>query len=471
MTKERLVRLLLDDSDALLLLDSKIDISTEGLTPQYGNRLRKTEPKMNAMIISKYIISMKAEINPSDRYREVVIKVLTKLSQFHNNSRNNDDTHGYTSKSLLEIRREDILRYLDTLRKPESVDPLHKWIGTYNIYRIHLIRFFKWLYYHDLEQDKRPKPAVVDNIPQLKRKEQSIYKPTDLWTEEDDILFLKYCPNKRDRCYHAMSRDSSCRPHELLKLRIKDIVFKVAGHYRYAEILVNGKTGSRHIPLINSIPYLKDWLDDHPYGGNPNAVFLCGTGRGLGRILQTTSLGQIYSHYKKNVFAKLLEDQSVPSEDKQKIRELLKKPWNPYIRRHSALTDKSKFLKEHILRQHSGWSPRSQMHLKYLHYFGNESSESLLQAYGIITTDCQQKDSLRPKQCPSCNEPNKPDSKFCAKCRMVLTYDAYTETIEEKEEKDKLIDVLAKKQEKFEQLIQSLIDSGQLKPNIQTQVN
>jgi predicted nucleic acid-binding Zn ribbon protein len=40
-------------------------------------------------------------------------------------------------------------------------------------------------------------------------------------------------------------------------------------------------------------------------------------------------------------------------------------------------------------------------------------------------------DVLKPKQCPNCNEPNKPDSKFCAKCRMVLTYDAYNETIEE----------------------------------------
>ena len=36
---------------------------------------------------------------------------------------------------------------------------------------------------------------------------------------------------------------------------------------------------------------------------------------------------------------------------------------------------------------------------KYLHYFGNESSESLLEAYGIVPKD-QQIDQLRPKQCP-----------------------------------------------------------------------
>ncbi|MFZ0405720.1 MAG: hypothetical protein WAL79_07835, partial [Nitrososphaeraceae archaeon] len=62
-----------------------------------------------------------------------------------------------------------------------------------------------------------------------------------------------------------MSRDASCRPSEILKVRIKDVVFKLAGNKQYAEVLVNGKTGSRHIPLINSIPYVKDYLDEHPF--------------------------------------------------------------------------------------------------------------------------------------------------------------------------------------------------------------
>ena len=48
---------------------------------------------------------------------------------------------------------------------------------------------------------------------------------------------------------------------------------------------------------------------------------------------------------------------------------------------------------------------------------------------------------------------------------MVLTYDAYNETIEEKQVKDKQIEEMIRKQEQFEQLIQSLIDSGQLRAN------
>ena len=75
------------------------------------------------------------------------------------------------------------------------------------------------------------------------------------------------------------------------------------------------------------------------------------------------------------------------------------------------------------------------MHLKYVHYFGNESTESILEAYGL-TPKSEQVDKLRPKTCPNCTEPNKVDSKFCAKCRMVLTFDAFTETLEEKSQKE-----------------------------------
>lgn len=40
----------------------------------------------------------------------------------------------------------------------------------------------------------------------------------------------------------------------------------------------------------------------------------------------------------------------------------------------------------------------------------------------------QQKQAiLLSKTCPHCSEPNKPDTKFCVSCKMVLTYDAYTQ--------------------------------------------
>jgi endonuclease IV len=49
----------------------------------------------------------------------------------------------------------------------------------------------------------------------------------------------------------------------------------------------------------------------------------------LGRVLGVASLSRIYNNYRTNIFPKLLEDPNIAPEDRQKIKELLKKPWNP----------------------------------------------------------------------------------------------------------------------------------------------
>jgi ribosomal protein L37AE/L43A len=156
----------------------------------------------------------------------------------------------------------------------------------------------------------------------------------------------------------------------------------------------------------------------------------------MGRQLTVNGLYNIYKDYREEFFPRLLKDPTVSNEDKSKINALLAKPFNPYIRRHSALTEKSTKLRSNILNQHAGWSMNSNMARKYLHYFGNESSESLLEAYGIVTKDKIPIDTLNPKICPNCNEGNTQDAKFCSKCRMVLTYDAYNETVESQKEKE-----------------------------------
>ena len=86
-----------------------------------------------------------------------------------------------------------------------------------------------------------------------------------------------------------ISRDTACRPHEILGIKVKDVVFKMAGDRQYAEVLVNGKTGSRTIPLINSIPYVKDWIDSHPQRTNPNAYLIFGMGKGLVKVNRTVN--------------------------------------------------------------------------------------------------------------------------------------------------------------------------------------
>jgi site-specific recombinase XerD len=103
----------------------KIKSATEGLTTEYYKLLNSNKiSKENASTIANYILSMKNETNLSDNYRRAIIKTLSPFSVYNNNNK----------KSFRSMTRQDLLSYLDSFRKPESVDPMHKWIGTYNLY-------------------------------------------------------------------------------------------------------------------------------------------------------------------------------------------------------------------------------------------------------------------------------------------------------------------------------------------------
>ena len=121
----------------------------------------------------------------------------------------------------------------------------------------------------------------------------------------------------------------------------------------------------------------------------------------------------------------------------------------------------------------------SNMAQKYIHYFGNESSESLLEAYGIVTKNSTPIDTLNPKICPNCNEGNTQDAKFCSKCKMIMTFEGYQQALEEQKQKEDRLTVIEnqmkallstlgniKDQSQVNQMAQTLYDSSILKKTI-----
>jgi len=204
--------------ESLIDLERKIDSITKTLSRPYFNKILKDLLKSNpanAKTIVDYILTEQTEINIKDSTKESKIKTLVWLSNFHEN------------KSFIKLTKQDILEYLNNLRKPILEDPSNKWIGTYNGRQIMLSKFFKWLYYPYEDYRKRSIPICMQGIRKLPRKEKTSYKPSDIWEAREHVVFLKYCPYKRDRCYHSLARDMSARPHEILNLKFKDIKFNI----------------------------------------------------------------------------------------------------------------------------------------------------------------------------------------------------------------------------------------------------
>jgi hypothetical protein len=81
----------------------------------YAKHLR-TLSEDNIKTIVEYINALSIETTLSPRYRKDVIDLLTRFAKHT------------TSKQFKDITRDDIVNFLNSYRKPETKDPLHKWM-------------------------------------------------------------------------------------------------------------------------------------------------------------------------------------------------------------------------------------------------------------------------------------------------------------------------------------------------------
>ena len=63
------------------------------------------------------------------------------------------------------------------------------------------------------------------------------------------------------------------RPHEVTLLKIKNL--RLGPRYAEEEIPHESKTGTGPLLLTCSFPYVRDWLNEHPFRNEPNARVIC----------------------------------------------------------------------------------------------------------------------------------------------------------------------------------------------------
>lgn len=459
------------------LLQKKLENATEGIRRAWRLKIASLTDQ-DKLLIADFINDFQNTENIRFGTRRVYLMNLFLLI------RSAQSRFDKEPSVLKAITKADIEAYLYGLRKSTITDPDQGWISTYNQRLTTFLKFYKWLNYRHISPSRlRPKPALLEGIPFLQRKELTPVKASDLWTQEEDKVFLKYCDDDRMKLFHTMADDTSARPHELLALRIGDVKIKNTNGRIYGEVEIGrgGKTKSRTVPLIISLPYFKALLLNHPEGSNPNSFIFRSIrtkDRYTNKPITPGAVNSLYGNARREQFPKLLERPDVPPEDKIIIKEMLAKPWNPYLRRHISLTEKARLVNEYTLRQHAGWTKTSQMVRIYTHELGGESSRQFLKAYGILPEETDQKLNM-PKYCPNCNEPNKPDARFCInqKCNLPLTFDAYAEAKEKELEKENKVELMQeqmvlimsylmeKDPEKKAEISRNLIEKGYMPKN------
>jgi integrase len=168
---------------------------------------------------------------------------------------------------------------LDTKIKNSEEDPDKRWITTWNDYLVRIKYFFRWMYnckdkdeYENITFSEWLTPDFVQ-IKKKNTKRISPYLENELWEREDLLTIIKYESYKRNKAILTLLWDLDARPHEITLLKIKHIRLKEK--YGEGEIPYEAKTGTGPILLTTSFPYVRDWLNEHPFRNEPNSRLIC----------------------------------------------------------------------------------------------------------------------------------------------------------------------------------------------------
>src|SRR5688500_14472675 len=106
----------------------------------------------------------------------------------------------------------------------------------------------------------------------------SPYLENELWEKDDILTIIKYEIYKRNKAILSLLWDLDARPHEITLLKIKHIRLKEK--YGEGEIPHEAKTGTGPILLTMSFPYVRDWINEHPFKNESEARLICNLNNG-----------------------------------------------------------------------------------------------------------------------------------------------------------------------------------------------
>lgn len=365
---------------------------------RYLNKLRSKENNIN-QYYAKELRDM------SDRSKIMYLTSICKLFE-NNEQRNRSRRTKNLNSTILEnvdinkLTKQDINDFLSC----EWFDKLSN--NTKNQYLIRIKKYLKFSNREDLIEELGDKS--------YKEEERTLSK-TDLISREDLELILKYC-NLKLKTLIMVLYEGALRIDEALNIRLKHIKFN--GGYAILRVEIS-KTKQRDIPLIESIPYLKEYLNNKHFEPN-DKIF---------PYKWNSTVNGTLDYLKKRLI--------------RQYPEWKNKKLNPHIFRHSRLTELAAGkLNEAQIRKFAGWTPSSNMADIYFHLDDSDIIK-------ILTNEEIQKPKpkkFKPIVCPICNVENNQQNYFCWKCNNILDETKRAETglnlINLKENQEKIIRLL-----------------------------
>jgi len=335
-------------------------------------------------------------------------------------------------KDFEKAAKEDIERLVAEIEKSSWAE----WTKYDN--KVMLKKFYKWL-----EGEDETFPKKVSWL-KAKIKNNKLIEPHDLLTDEEVKKMLEACTKIRDKAFISVLYESGCRISELLNMKVKDAI---EDDYGYV-IHVSGKTGPRRIRLIDSTPYLSNWIANHPKDREFPLWVSVGT-LNNGKML-------CYGTIRK-LLVDLAEKAGV------------KKPVNPHSWRKANSTKlAAEGMTEVDLKRRQGWVPSSRVVETYVRLAGKNDDDAYFRAKGICL-NCKKNKAVRNnlceacidqpngktgplerKPCPRCKYKCEPTAKLCDQCGFPLSEKEAETLLERRKKSDQIMNVAVKYPELME---------------------
>ena len=279
-------------------------------------------------------------------------------------------------------------------------------------------RVLKWL-----KRDIAPLSRDNLRLPRL----ESTITVEDLYSVEELDKVLKASLHTRDRAMFEVLYESAARASELLSMTFENVSFEDDGT---AMVIVKGKTGTRQIPLYESVPILRTWMDQHP------------TGKGYIWTINQKPFS-VLGHRQLHHLVKLAIENAGLKREKKRIVHMF---------RHTRATELVRLgVHGQALRKFMGWTKGSNMESVYVHLSTQDVNDTIkAKVFGFDVAQVTRKSLLTSKVCPDCQTQNDQNSRFCSECNMPLSKEAIVTVLRQKEQKS--IDL--------EQLVQERVDES-----------
>ena len=375
-------------------------------------------------------------------------------------------------KPFDEMEKRDVKGLVTWVHEQDYTDE------TVDTYKSVIKAFWSWL--KDAEQDETPPEVKWIKLSNGNGNGDTL--PKDLLTKEDIEAQVNAAKNPRDKAFIYLLYETGARIGEIIDLTVGDIEDRANGK----KVIIEGKTGARRLPLVESVPHLNNWLNKHPnpkkdaplwckiqQGGptehlNPNDVDDIRDVHGIGpsRAEQLNDAGiatgtELVNHSAEDL-ADILSvnvttaekwlrqfdsDANLTSEMKLGYRYLrekilaatmeragIDKPSNPHHYRHSRASYLATEMTEAQLCEWFGWVQGSDVPAKYVHLSGRDIDNAYDEMHGLYEPD-EEEETPDIVECDRCQELNEPNASYCMRCGFALDQETAAE-IEEQAEQD-----------------------------------